>query len=135
MKQMVKTLELLIVFLSLVGSVGAAERPVYPVKVSDNGRYFVDQKGKPVFWLGTTQWQLFREYKLEDASTILEKTADKGFVFVQVMLMGVGDGTKPNVYGAEALDQRQSADAERGLFQERGRRAPDRPREQRDHLA
>ena len=34
----------------------------------------------------------------------------------------------------KALDQRQSADAERGLFQERGRRGPDRPREQREHL-
>jgi len=66
---------------------------------TSNGRYFVDQDSKPVFWLGTTQWQLFREYKIEDARTILEKTADNGFAFAQVMLMGVGDGTKPNVYG------------------------------------
>ena len=29
-----------------------------------------------MFWLGTTQWQLFRGYKLEDAKTILEKTAE-----------------------------------------------------------
>jgi hypothetical protein len=36
---------------------------------------------------------------MEDARTILEKTKDKGFVFAQVMLMGVGDGTKPNIYG------------------------------------
>ena len=99
MKRMVKTLTVLAVFSSLAGSVVAAERPVYPVKVSDNGRYFVDQKGQPVFWLGTTQWQLFRGYKIEDARTILEKTAEKGFVFAQVMLAGVGDGTKPNVYG------------------------------------
>jgi hypothetical protein len=99
MRQMVKTTVLLLVSLSLGNSLVAAERPVYPVKVSDNGRYFVDQRGTPVFWLGTTQWQLFREYKIEDVRTILEKTADKGFVFAQVMLAGVGDGTKPNVYG------------------------------------
>jgi hypothetical protein len=49
--------------------------------------------------LGTTQWQLFREYKLEEARTIIEKTKAKGFAFAQVMLMGVGDGTKPNIYG------------------------------------
>jgi len=55
--------------------------PVYPVQVSENGRYFVDRNGDPVFWLGTTQWQLFREYTAEEARTILEKTADKGFVF------------------------------------------------------
>ena len=68
--------------------------PVYPVKVSENGRYFIDQKGEPVFWLGTTQWQLFREFSLEDARTILEKSKEKGFTFVQVMLTGVGDGTR-----------------------------------------
>jgi len=76
-----------------------AEQPVYPVKVSDNGRYFVDQKGNPVFWLGITQWQIFREYTLDEARIILEKTRSNGFVFIQAMLMGVGDGTKPNVYG------------------------------------
>ena len=65
----------------------------WPVKVSQNQRYFVDQGGKPVFWLGTTQWELFRGYKLEDAKTILEKTKAQGFTFAQVMLMGVGDGT------------------------------------------
>lgn len=75
------------------------QEPVYPVKVSSNGRYFVDQNCRPVFWLGTTQWQLFREFTLEEARLIIEKSKDKGFVFIQVMLMGVGDGTKPNVYG------------------------------------
>jgi len=99
MKPVVTSMRVIVLalFLSITGV--AAQRPVWPVKVSDNGRYFVDQKGVPVFWLGTTQWQLFRDYTVEDARTILEKTADKGFVFAQVMLMGVGDGTKPNVYG------------------------------------
>ena len=72
---------------------------MHPVKVSENGRYFVDQKGDPVFWLGTTQWQLFRDYTKEEAEEILEKTSRTGFAFAQVMLMGVGDGTQPNVYG------------------------------------
>jgi len=76
-----------------------AEQPAYPVKVSENKRYIVDQKGKPVFWLGTTQWQIFREYTLDEVRTILEKTKSNGFVFVQAMLMGVGDGTQPNVHG------------------------------------
>jgi Protein of unknown function (DUF4038)/Putative collagen-binding domain of a collagenase len=78
-----------------------AEEPMYPVKVSENGRYFVDQKGNPVFWLGTTQWQLFRDYTLEEAQTILEKTKGTGFAFAQVMLLGVGDGTNTNVYGEQ----------------------------------
>ena len=99
MKRILITMALLVVSLLKVKPIIAGEQLVYPIKISDNSRYFVDQEGKPVFWLGTTQWQLFREYKIEDARTILEKTADKGFVFAQVMLMGVGDGTKPNVYG------------------------------------
>ena len=71
----------------------------YPIKVSENRRYFTDQHGTPVFWLGTTQWELFRRYSLEDARTILERTSAHGFAFAQVMLMGVGDGTKPNLDG------------------------------------
>ena len=87
----------------LVARPGASAGPAaLPVKVSPNKRYFVDQNDKPVFWLGTTQWQLFRGYALEDAKTILERTAAHGFAFVQVMLMGVGDGTAPNVYGHRA---------------------------------
>jgi Protein of unknown function (DUF4038)/Putative collagen-binding domain of a collagenase len=85
--------------LFLMAVMARAEESVYPVKVSPNGRYFVDQRGKPVFWLGTTQWQLFREYTLDDARLIIERSKDKGFVFIQVMLLGVGDGTKPNVHG------------------------------------
>ncbi len=72
---------------------------MYPVKVSDNGRYFTDQEGTPVFWLGTTQWELFRQYTLDEARIILESCRDRGFAFAQVMLMGVGDGTRPNVAG------------------------------------
>jgi hypothetical protein len=76
-----------------------AEGPVYPVKVSPDGRYFVDQRGEPVFWLGTTQWQLVRDNTPEEAGAILANVRDKGFSFVQVMLLGVGDGTRPNVQG------------------------------------
>ncbi len=76
-----------------------AEDPALPVKVSPNGRYFTGQDGQPLFWLGTTQWELFRGYSLEDARTILEKTRSHGFTFVQVMVVGVSDGTKPNVQG------------------------------------
>jgi hypothetical protein len=72
---------------------------MYPVKVSENGRYFVDQNGTPVFWLGTTQWQLFRGYTLEEATLILEKTARTGFAFAQVMVLGSGVPAQPNVYG------------------------------------
>ena len=86
-------------FLTLFAASRAlAENPALPVKVSPNGRYFVGQDGQPIFWLGTTQWELFHGYTLEDARTILQKTRSHGFTFVQVMILGVSDGTKPNVY-------------------------------------
>jgi hypothetical protein len=94
-----KSIFLLLALSLVVRTTAAAEQSAFPVKVSKNHRYFVDQSGQPVFWLGTTQWQLFRGYKLEEARTILEKTSSHGFVFAQVMLMGVGDGTLANVYG------------------------------------
>jgi hypothetical protein len=71
---------------------------VFPVKVSENGRYIVDRSDHPVFWLGTTQWQLFREYTLDEARLTIENIKSKGFAFIQVMLMGVGDGTQANLY-------------------------------------
>ncbi len=72
---------------------------MYPIKISENRRYFTDQAGNPIFWLGTTQWQLFREYTREEARIILESCKERGFAFAQVMLLGVGDGARPNVYG------------------------------------
>ncbi|HEV3004299.1 MAG TPA: DUF4038 domain-containing protein, partial [Pirellulales bacterium] len=78
---------------------GPAADAIYPVKVSENRRYFVDQEGKPVFWLGTTQWQVFRDNTVEEASTIFSNVKSKGFAFVQAMLLGPGDGTRSNVHG------------------------------------
>jgi len=99
MRITIKKVVLVVTSLLIFAVSTLAEQPAYPVKVSENGRYFVDQKGKAVFWLGITQWQIFREYNLEEARTILENSKSKGFAFVQAMLMGVGDGTQPNVYG------------------------------------
>jgi hypothetical protein len=76
-----------------------AWNPKFPIKVSRNGRYFIDQAGAPVFWLGTTQWELFRGYSLEDAKAIIEGSGKAGFTFIQTKLLGGGDGTKPNTAG------------------------------------
>ena len=99
MSTTVKRVFLSVLLLSAFAVSTVAEEPVYPVKVSENGRYFVDQRGNPIFWLGTTQWQIFRDYTLDEVRTTLENIKSKGFVFVQAMLMGVGDGTLPNVHG------------------------------------
>jgi len=72
---------------------------VGPIGVSENGRYFVDQNGEPFFWLGDTQWQLFRDFTLEEAEIILEDRKNKGFTAIHIMITGVGNGSIANVAG------------------------------------
>lgn len=64
------------------------------IRVSENGRYFLDQNGRPFFWLGDTFWELFRCYTIEEAEAILENRRNKGFSFIQIMFTGVGGGRK-----------------------------------------
>jgi len=70
-----------------------------PIQVSDNGRYFVDQDDRPFFWLGDTQWELFSLFTFDEAEMILENRRAKGFTAIQVMITGVGDGTRSNLLG------------------------------------
>jgi hypothetical protein len=66
---------------------------VYPVQVSPTGRYFVDQRGTPFFWLGDTAWPLFAVYSREEAETYLADRAAKGFTVIQgVLAWGGGTG-------------------------------------------
>ncbi len=65
-----------------------------PVGISQDRRSFVDGAGKPCFWLGDTQWELFTAFKEDEARAILEDCRKKGFNAVQVMILGV-KGAKP----------------------------------------
>ena len=73
----------------------------HPIKVSPNGRYFVDQKGKPFFWLGDTAWPLFAQYSKEEAEAVLENRSAKGFTVIQgVLAWGGGTGMESKAPGA-----------------------------------
>jgi len=61
------------------------------LQVSPNGRYFVDQGGKPWFYLGDTAWLMFQ--RLDDAETeeYLQDRAGKGFTVIQAyVIRGLG---------------------------------------------
>ncbi len=61
------------------------------LQVSPNGRYFVDQDGKPWFYLGDTAWLMFQ--RLDDAETeeFLQDRAGKGFTVIQAyVIRGLG---------------------------------------------
>ncbi len=64
-----------------------------PLKVSLNGRHFMDHDGKPFFWLGDTAWPLFAQYSRSQAEAYLKNRAAKGFTVIQgVLAWGQGTG-------------------------------------------
>src|SRR5262245_29553643 len=80
-------------------TIGRVEAAPGPIRVSPNGRYFVDAQGEPFYFLADTQWELFRRYSLNDAKLILENRKAKRFSVIMVMLTGVGPGTGSNLAG------------------------------------
>jgi hypothetical protein len=75
-----------------------------PVRVAQNGRYFVDSGGKPFFWLGDTAWPLFAQYPKAQAEAYLKNRAAKGFTVIQgVLAWGTGTGSESKVPMANAL--------------------------------
>lgn len=76
-------------------------RPVFPIRVSDNHRYFVDQQGHPFFLLGDTGWLLLSKLGQDQVITYLKDRAQKGFNVIQVMV--IHDLGEKNVYGRSAL--------------------------------
>ena len=68
-------------------------KPISPIQVSSNGRHFVDGDGNPVFWLGDTQWELFRCFTTEDALRMLKDRQKKGVNVILIMLTGVDPGS------------------------------------------
>jgi hypothetical protein len=61
------------------------------LKVSPNGRHFVDLHGKPFFYLGDTCWLLFQRLTREEVDEYLKDRAGKGFTVIQAyVLRGLG---------------------------------------------
>jgi hypothetical protein len=61
------------------------------LKVSPNGRYFVDQDGKPFFYLGDTAWLLFQRLDRKEVDEYLKDRAAKGFTVIQAyVIRGMG---------------------------------------------
>jgi hypothetical protein len=68
-------------------TVGAQAPTAYPLALSSNGRYVVDQAGRPFFMNGEAAWSLISAVSKEDAELYLEDRRRKGFNLVVVMLV------------------------------------------------
>src|SRR5438128_6759590 len=66
------------------------------LKVSANGRYFVDQDGKPFFYLGDTCWLLFQRPNHEEVDEYLQDRAAKGFTVIQAYVLRGLDKKHPD---------------------------------------
>jgi hypothetical protein len=66
------------------------------LKVSPNGRYFVDQDGKPFFYLGDTCWLAFQRLNHEELDEYLKDRADKGFTVIQAYVLRGLDTKHPD---------------------------------------
>src|SRR4030095_16609960 len=61
------------------------------LKVSANGRYFVDQNGKAFFYLGDTCWLLFQRPNRQELDEYLKDRVAKDFTVIQAyVLRGLG---------------------------------------------
>ncbi len=64
----------------------AYSQPKFPIKISENERYFVDSNGKPFFYQAETGWQIFARLTLSEAREYLKIRSEQGFTAIQVMI-------------------------------------------------
>ncbi len=74
-----------------------AGSPVYPLKISSDGRSMVDQNGNPFFIVGDSPWSLANEVSNADVVTYLSDRESRGF---NAIWMGSAD----NVYQTNPPD-------------------------------
>ena len=79
---------------------GAGGETPFPVKVSDNHRHLIDQRGEPFFYLGDTAWELFHRLDRGEASAYLEDRAARRFTVIQAVVLAEHGGLDvPNANG------------------------------------
>jgi len=64
-----------------------AQTMVYPLKISNNNRYLVDQNNRPFFLSGEGAFSLFVQLSKEDAEFYLQDRMEKGFNLLIVSLI------------------------------------------------
>lgn len=79
---------------------GYAAPPVYPLKISTNSRFFVDQTNAPFFINGDTPWSLISQVSKEDADLYLQDCANKGVnsLIVNLIERYYADNAPANFY-------------------------------------
>jgi len=84
----------------LLSALGVAQLQA-SLHVSENGRYLVDDSGKPFLMVGDAGWSLIVQLSREDADYYLQARKEKGFNTVLVNLIDneFGSNAPANIYG------------------------------------
>lgn len=61
--------------------------PQFPIKISENRRYFVDQNNKPFLYHADTGWQIFTNLTTDEAVEYLVTRREQGFTTIQVQIV------------------------------------------------
>lgn len=94
----------LVCLIFICGLLPTTARAEGRLRLSDNGRYLVQEDGSPFFYLGDTAWELFHRLNREEATRYLEDRASKGFTVIQAVALAELDGLNtPNPYGHRPL--------------------------------
>lgn len=84
---------------------GSATGTPYPVRVSENHRFLIDQHGRPFFYLGDTAWELFHRLNRDEAEVYLKDRAAKRFSVIQAVVLAEHGGLDvPNAHGQLPLE-------------------------------
>ena len=75
------------------------------IRVSDNQKFLVDKNGKPFFWVGDTDWELFHRMNREQAAEFINTRSEQGFNVLQAVALAEFNGIRePNRYGDYPLN-------------------------------
>jgi hypothetical protein len=62
--------------------------PEFPLKVSENRRHLMDQRGVPFLYHADTPWMIFTKLTEAEAKEYIARRKDQGFTVLQVQLTG-----------------------------------------------
>jgi len=78
-----------------------------PLRVADNGRFFVTVSGRPFFWLGDTAWQLIHDLDEAEIRRYFADRQEKGFTVIQTVVLVELRSDRPNAFGHFPIEPRR----------------------------
>lgn len=70
------------------------------IRVAQNGKYLETKDGKPFFWLGDTDWEMFHRLTREEIEEFISIRSEQGYNVLQAVALAEFNGIRePNRYG------------------------------------